>query len=114
MLERRASRIQPYRKLLCLILTLCLSVAPVVAQDSSGDSESMSEDYNQVWQDGQADVAGNRVCVLSGLLLGLIGIILPWVINPKVPRARLIGNSVGYVQGYPWSVRRSVSSAATA
>lgn len=106
MMERRASRIKSYRKILCVILVLCLSVAPVVAQESSDDSEDMSEDYNQGWLDGQADAEGNGVWVLSGLLLGPIGIILPWVINPKVPGARLIGKSVGYVQGYTAGYRQ--------
>jgi len=106
MMERRASRIKSYRKILCVILVPCLSVAPVVAQESSGGSEGMSEDYNQGWLDGQADAEGNGVWVLSGLLLGPIGIILPWVINPKVPGARLIGKSVGYVQGYTAGYRQ--------
>jgi hypothetical protein len=67
----------------------------------------MSEDYNQGWMDGQFDAKGNGVWILSGLLLGPIGIILPWVINPKVPGSRLIGKSVGYVQGYTAGYRKT-------
>lgn len=88
------------KKFGCLGLALCLVIAPVLAQDSSDGSENFSEDYNQGWLDGQADAEGNGVWILSGLLLGPIGIILPWVINPKVPGARLIGKSLGYVEGY--------------
>jgi len=93
-------------KVLCLGLALCLVVAPVVAQDNSDESENFSEDYNQGWLDGQADAEGSGVWILSGLLLGPIGIILPWVINPKVPGARLIGKSVGYVEGYTAGYRQ--------
>jgi len=106
MMERRGVRNKSYRKVLCLILALCLAVAPVVAQESSGEAGSMSEDYRQGWLDGQADAKGNGVWILSGLLLGPIGIILPWVINPKVPGARLIGKSVGYVEGYTAGYRQ--------
>ena len=104
MVETRGSRNKSCRKLLCLILALCLSVAPVVAQE--GGSGSMSDDYNQGWLDGQVDAVGNGVWVLSGLLLGPIGIILPWVIDPKVPGARLIGKSVSYVEGYTAGYRQ--------
>jgi hypothetical protein len=106
MVDSRASRNRSYKKFLCLVLALCLIVAPAVAQDSSGESETMTEDYNQGWLDGQADALGSGVWILSGLLLGPIGLILPWVINPKVPGARLIGKSVGYVEGYTAGYRQ--------
>jgi hypothetical protein len=106
MLERQGSRNKSHRKVLCLILALCLCVAPVVAQEGSGGSGTMSEDYNQGWLDGQLDAEGNGVWVLSGLLLGPIGIILPWVINPKVPGTRLIGKSIGYIEGYTAGYRQ--------
>jgi hypothetical protein len=94
------------KKVLCLILALCLAVAPVVAQEGSGESENYSEEYNQGWLDGQADAEGSGIWIVSGLLLGPIGIILPWVINPKVPGTRLIGKSVGYVEGYTAGYRK--------
>jgi len=99
-MERRNSPIKSHTTVFCLMLALCLCVAPVVAQESSGGSENVARDYNQGWLDGQADAEGNGVWILSGLLLGPIGIILPWVINPKVPGARLIGKSASYVEGY--------------
>ncbi|UCG00079.1 MAG: hypothetical protein JSV89_11185 [Spirochaetaceae bacterium] len=89
-----------FQRSIFLVLILCLYIAPVVAQQQSADSGSFIEEYNQGWIDGQADAEGNGVWVLSGLLLGPIGIILPWVINPKVPGTRLIGKSVAYVEGY--------------
>jgi hypothetical protein len=46
------------------------------------------------------DARGQAVWILSGLLLGPIGLILPWVINPRVPGANLIGTSAEYVAGY--------------
>lgn len=85
---------------MALILSLCLCAAPLAAQQESSESGSMTEDYNQGWLDGQADAEGKGLWVLSGLLLGPIGIILPWVISPKVPGSRLIGKSVAYVEGY--------------
>ena len=91
---------------ICLGLALCLVVAPVVAQDSSEESGDYTTEYNQGWLDGQADAEGSGIWILSGLLLGPIGIILPWVINPKVPGARLIGKSVGYVEGYTAGYRQ--------
>ena len=82
------------------MLAFCLSIAPVVAQEQFSESGSTSEESNQGWLDGQFDAKGNGIWILSGLLLGPIGLILPWVINPKVPGARLIGKSISYVQGY--------------
>jgi hypothetical protein len=105
-MERRDAGKRLYRNALCLLLALYLCVAAAVAQDSSGESESITEDYNQGWLDGHADAEGSGVWILSGLLLGPIGIILPWVINPKVPGARLIGKSVGYVEGYTAGYRQ--------
>ena len=91
---------QSLKKIFCVILAFSLCIAPVVAQEQSPESGSISEEYNQGWLDGQFDAKGNGIWILSGLLLGPIGLILPWVINPKVPGARLIGKSVSYVQGY--------------
>ena len=94
------------KKVICLGLVLCLVVAPGVAQDSSEESGDYTTDYNKGWLDGQADAEGSGVWILSGLLLGPIGIILPWVINPKVPGTRLIGKSVGYIEGYTAGYRQ--------
>jgi hypothetical protein len=105
-MENRAFRSRLSKKVLCVALVACLVAVPVVAQDSSGESEDFTTDYNQGWLDGQADAEGSGVWILSGLLLGPIGIILPWVINPKVPGARLIGKSVGYVEGYTAGYRQ--------
>jgi hypothetical protein len=102
----QTGRSKTNRKVICVVLALCLAGASVFAQDSSGQYENYTEDYNQGWLDGQADAEGSGVWILSGLLLGPIGIILPWVINPKVPGARLIGKSVGYMEGYTAGYRQ--------
>jgi hypothetical protein len=106
MTEKRGESHKAQRRIFCLVLALCLVVAPVVAQDSAEESENYTEEYNQGWLDGQADATGSGIWILSGLLLGPIGIILPWVINPKVPGARLIGKSVSYVEGYTAGYRQ--------
>jgi hypothetical protein len=99
-IKERSVQNKPLWKCVALILSLCLYAAPLAAQQGSGESGSIAEDYNQGWLDGQFDAEGKGIWILSGLFLGPIGIILPWVISPKVPGARLIGKSVAYVEGY--------------
>lgn len=79
------------RGTLAVVLILCLGAAPVFAQQ---------EDYQMGKLQGEVDARGQAVWILSGLLLGPIGLILPWVINPRVPGANLIGKSAEYVAGY--------------
>ena len=100
MIQSRSVQSEPLRKGIALILSLCLCAAPLAAEQESDESGSMVEEYNQGWLDGQVDAEGKGIWVLSGLFLGPIGIILPWVINPKVPGTRLIGKSAAYVEGY--------------
>jgi hypothetical protein len=73
------------------LLVLCLAAAPVFAQQT---------EYDQGRLQGELDAKGQPIWILSGLLLGPIGLILPWVINPSVPGANLIGKSAEYVAGY--------------
>jgi hypothetical protein len=73
------------------LLVLCLAAAPAFAQQT---------EYDQGRLQGELDAKGQAVWILSGLLLGPIGLILPWVINPSVPGANLIGKSAEYVAGY--------------
>ena len=79
------------RGTLAVVLILCLGAAPVFAQQ---------EDYQMGRLQGEVDARGQAVWILSGLLLGPIGLILPWVINPRVPGANLIGKSAEWVAGY--------------
>jgi hypothetical protein len=76
---------------LAMALILCLAAAPAFAQQT---------EYEQGKLQGEMDARGQAVWILSGLLLGPIGLILPWIINPRVPGANLIGKSVEYVTGY--------------
>ncbi len=81
----------PLRRALAVALVLCLVAAPAFAQQT---------EYEQGKLQGEVDARGQAVWILSGLLLGPIGLILPWVINPRVPGANLIGKSAEYVTGY--------------
>jgi hypothetical protein len=81
----------PLRRALVVALVLCLVAAPAFAQQT---------EYEQGKLQGELDARGQAVWILSGLLLGPIGLILPWVINPRVPGANLIGKSAEYVTGY--------------
>ena len=76
---------------LASLLILCLAAAPAFAQQT---------DYDLGKLQGEVDAKGQAIWILSGLLLGPIGLILPWVINPRVPGANLIGKSAEYVAGY--------------
>jgi len=79
------------RGTLTVVLVLCLAAAPAFAQQ---------DDYQLGRLQGEMDARGQAVWILSGLLLGPIGLILPWVINPRVPGANLIGKSAEWVAGY--------------
>jgi hypothetical protein len=79
------------RGALAIVLILCLGAAPAFAQQT---------EYELGKLQGEVDARGQAVWILSGLLLGPIGLILPWVINPRVPGASLIGKSAEYVAGY--------------
>jgi hypothetical protein len=50
--------------------------------------------------DGELAASGKGVWLLSGLFLGPIGLVLPWIISPKVPGGNLIGKSAEYVASY--------------
>ena len=76
---------------LACLLTLCLTAAPAFAQQTEYDLGKIQ---------GELDARGQAIWILSGLLLGPIGLILPWVINPHVPGANLIGKSAEWVAGY--------------
>lgn len=79
------------RGVFAVVLIMSLATAPAFAQQS---------EYEQGKLQGELDARGQAVWILSGLLLGPIGLILPWVINPHVPGANLIGKSLEYVTGY--------------
>jgi hypothetical protein len=79
------------RRVLAVVLVMGLAAAPAFAQQSESEQGKLQ---------GGLDARGQAVWILSGLLLGPIGLILPWVINPRVPGANLIGKSVEYVAGY--------------
>jgi hypothetical protein len=88
---RRTAMKERLRIGLVSLLVLCLAAAPAFAQQN---------EYELGKIQGEIDAKGQAIWILSGLLLGPIGLILPWVINPSVPAANLIGKSAEYVAGY--------------
>jgi len=82
---------EKFRTGLASLLVLCLAATPAFAQQT---------EYELGKIQGELDARGQAVWILSGLLLGPIGIILPWIINPHVPGANLIGKSAEWVAGY--------------
>lgn len=57
-------------------------------------------EYLQGKRDGERDAKGNAVWFLSGCLLGGVGIIIAYVVEPSVPTEHLVGKSPEYVRGY--------------
>jgi len=97
------------RRSIAALLIVCLAAAPLAAQQD-GRSEDQSSDYQQGWVDGQKEAKGQGIWILSGLLLGPIGLILPWIISPTVPGASLIGKSSAYIQGYTAGYQKKAKS----
>lgn len=81
------------RKYISLFLIFAFLAAPAMAQMSS-------RQYLAGKMDGERDATGNQAWILGGCLLGVIGVILAYVIEPEVPAARLMGKSPSYIQGY--------------
>jgi len=88
-------------KTIAVLLVLCVATIPVVAQENSDEgSVEPGDDYDSGLAAGKQDARGKGIWILSGLFLGPIGLILPWVISPKVPGGNLIGKSAKYIDGY--------------
>lgn len=81
------------KKGIALILVLLMIAAPLLAQ------QEMSE-YLQGKMDGEREAKGNNMWFLAGCLLGGVGIIIAYVMEPDVPTQQLVGKSPEYVQGY--------------
>jgi hypothetical protein len=92
---RRVIR-NPLRIAIMLLIFLCIASTPLFSKENV----EQSDDYKSGYADGMKNAKGKGVWILSGVLLGPIGLILPWVINPKVPGGNLIGKSDEYVDGY--------------
>ncbi len=86
------------RKALVLLLALSLIGLPAMAQSQT--TYMSSKDYTEGRLDGEADATGNQIWLLGGCLLGVVGVLLAYVIEPEVPSGRLIGKSPAYIQGY--------------
>jgi hypothetical protein len=83
---------------IAVMLLLCVVLAPIAA--AAKKAEARSEDYIQGRTDGEKDARGRGIWILSGLFLGPIGLILPWVTTPQVPATSLVGKSADYLEGY--------------
>jgi len=81
------------KKYIALFLIFSFIALPVVAQVGS-------RQYLAGKLDGERDATGNQIWILGGCLLGLVGVILAYVIEPEVPAARILGKPPAYVKGY--------------
>jgi hypothetical protein len=90
-------------KVIAVLLSLCLVAVPVLAEEG----EASLTEYDRGYADGEIDGGGHGVWILSGLFLGPIGLILPWIFTPEVPAGALVGKSPQYVEGYQDGYRSS-------
>ncbi len=91
--------------------TVSTNVAPV--ETSTNASTSSTDDFVKGKIEGMAKgaKAGNGAWFFSGCLLGVLGIILPYVIDPTVPVEDLMGKSSSYVLGYTDGFKESAKGA---
>ena len=82
-------------------LVLCMAASLLLAQEES-EQPPEEDTYDSGYFAGRRAGAGtgNKNWFASGLFLGPVGVILPWVFGPKVPGGNLIGKSPDYVEGY--------------
>lgn len=92
------------------LLLLCLAAAPLAAQEDTQKQapEPQEDTWAAGYLAGDRDAKGNGVWLLSGLFLGPVGLVLPWLFNPQAPGANLIGKSADYVAGYAEAYQRKV------
>ena len=92
------------RQAVAAVIVLCLVAAPLAAQEGSesaqADQAQADRDRAAGYLDGELAASGKGVWLLSGLFLGPIGLVLPWVVSPKVPGGNLIGKSAEYVESF--------------
>ncbi len=82
------------KRALVVILALSLIALPAMAYQAGGS------EYVKGRIAGERDAQGNSMWILAGCLLGVIGVLLAYLIEPEVPSAALVGKSPEYVQGY--------------
>lgn len=82
-----------------LVAACMLTVVPVFSQSEEAPATEVSDAENGKAQ-GKADVRGNALWFIPGLLLPGVGMILPWVFSPAVPSDKLIGKSDEFVAAY--------------
>ena len=97
------------RSLAC-VLGLCVALTPVLANEQSDEPEL--SDYAQGKLDGKEEAEGRGIWILSGLFLGPVGLVLPWIFTPEVPGGSFVGKSADYVEGYQdgYKVRAKVGN----
>ena len=88
-----------WQKTVAGVLVLWMAASPLIAQGYS-EQPPEADSYDGGYLAGKRDAKDNPGWIFSGLFLGPIGLVLPWVISPKVPGGNLIGKSAAYVEGY--------------
>ena len=86
-----------FRKVTSSMLIILLITVPLSAQNKTSE-------YLKGKLDGEIMAKGEPIWFLSGCLLGGLGVILPYVIEPSVPMEHLMGKSdmytAGFMEGY--------------
>ncbi|MBL8026147.1 MAG: hypothetical protein JNL74_07040 [Fibrobacteres bacterium] len=99
-------------RMVAIILTLVMVATPVLAQDlenskykeSSSSSFGSSSDAGgdpvaDAYSDAEAEIGGGTWFAI-GCLLGWVGWLIAYVVEPTPPASRLIGKSSNYVIAY--------------
>ena len=96
-----------WQKTVAGVLVLCMAASPLIGQEES-EQPPEEDTYESGYIAGKRDAKGDATWICSGLYLGPIGVVLPWVVSPKVPGGNLIGKSAEYVEGYTKAYRKKV------
>lgn len=85
-------------RIVAVMACLSLTLTPLIADEVAEEPELT--DYQRGRLAGKEDADGNGIWILSGLFLGPVGLVLPWIFTPEVPGGSFVGESPDYVEGY--------------
>jgi hypothetical protein len=85
------------------------TVAPQAAAAPQMETEALASVADQAKMDAKADVKGGTWFVV-GCLLGLVGWIIAYVVEPNPPATRLLGKSADYVAVYTDAYKKEAKS----